>query len=111
MKKFIFLSRNAEDAILGLLGGDIGYKNLGPEATVVAEETALSIPLIPKPETETLGSYKTDTITLTGGYVVEVDGKVIPLIFKPEDLSEFFNGANPLGEGLFIQAQRLTPTT
>lgn len=105
MKKFIFLNRHPEDSSLELVGGDEGYKNLGPVGGMTIRGSELAIPLVPEPTILSASPYKTDTIALTGEYMVEVDGKVIPWIFKPEDLSKFFDGKNPDANGLVFQTQ------
>lgn len=102
MKKFIFVSRSLEDNSLGLVGGDEEYKNLGPIGGVGIKGKELEVPLLPEPKILSTSPYKSDTITLTGEYAVEVDGVMVPYIFKPEDLPKFFDGKNPAAGGLVI---------
>lgn len=102
MNKVIFINRSPDDNGIRLVGDLDTVQNLGPIGGVGIKGKELEVPLLPEPKILSTSPYKSDTITLTGEYAVEVDGVMVPYIFKPEDLPKFFDGKNPAAGGLVI---------
>lgn len=87
------------DSIIEVIGPDGGAVAVGEEGTEVAMCFS-SMQEVTIPELN--GKY-TAPITLTGEFVVEVDGVLIPHYFTDEQLGKYFNRGNEHGVE-FIEA-------
>lgn len=75
-------------------GDEFVLVNNGPDGAINTEGNRTGICLAPY-TTNTTEATKDGTVDLEGNFVVQVDDKIIPFSFTPEQLPVFFNGTRP----------------
>lgn len=105
MKTVFIKNPKTESTGLQIVGSEQSVvTNEGPEGAVVVNDKRAGVCLSPVVELPVGSKSTTDTITLTGHFVVELNGVVIPFIFEDKDLGKYFKVEDPHSHGVaFIE--------
>lgn len=101
MSKIFIQNPTSQNVAVNLETSDGGsITNVGPKGAVAVYGGRTSICLAPEASIPDATVFVTEAIDLTGKYVVQVNGEFIPMIFKAEDLSTYFDAQNTSGTGV-----------
>lgn len=95
MSNILILNKTNESIGIALKNGPTTQlTNFGPPGSIDISAEESNICIAPQAEIKPAEVYKSKGIDLEGKFVVEIDDKIIPLVFDAEDLPHYFNEEN-----------------